>query len=70
MDILAFVLTILGLFLAGRKSMYCWPVWIGSNIIWIAYFIPKSEWAAITTNACLFCMNVYGWYNWKKDLTK
>lgn len=65
MDILAFLLTLLGLVLNSKKYIACWPVWMLSNIAWLIHFLPQgTEQAAVAMNLILLGMNTYGWRSW------
>ena len=47
LDWIGFALTMLGIYLNANKIIYCWPIWLGSNVFWTAHFAPKKELAAI-----------------------
>lgn len=63
---LGLLLTVLGLFLNGRKIIWCFPVWIASNVAWIASGVPVQ---VIVMNLCMFCLNITGWRNWARKST-
>lgn len=67
MSWIAVSLSILGIILNARKNVWCWAVWILSNIFWLAYEIPKGEIPSIILWVVFLVMNSYGWYSWKKD---
>jgi nicotinamide mononucleotide transporter len=68
LDWIAVALSIGGCYLNAKKKLICWPIWFLSGVIWIVYWYPKREWAAITTTVIYCILNVYGYFEWKKDL--
>jgi nicotinamide riboside transporter PnuC len=67
---IASVLTILAIILNGFKNIWCWPIYMVTNILWIVYFIPKLEWAVIVLNLVFFIINILALIKWKKDQQK
>lgn len=63
---IASALSILGLFLNARRHIYCWPVWLASNVLWIAHCVGVREWAAVVTWGLFLVFNAYGLYAWRK----
>lgn len=63
---MALALSLAGIILNAQKIIWCWPVWLASNILWIIHFLPhkKSQWGAITLNLVFFAFNVLGWVLW------
>lgn len=64
-----YVLTITGLLLAGKKSIYCWPVWIASNMFWVIGGVTNSTLDVVTCNLTLLVFNMIGWRGWLKKST-
>lgn len=42
-----------------RRNIGFW-VFIGSNVLWIAWAIPSQAWALVVLQAALFVMNIRG----------
>lgn len=66
-DIIALIFSLAGIYLNAKKIIWCWPVWIGSDVFWIIYFLPKQEWSSIVLWLVFGLMNIYGWLQWKKS---
>lgn len=68
---LATALTLVGLWLNGRQSMSCWPVWILSNWVWIAHWVlvylggGTWELSSVVLNVILLGLNAQGWVAWR-----
>ena len=60
----AVALAVLGLILNAQKILYCWPIFILSNVIFFIYFLQKKEYSLIFLTFVYFCVNIYGWYAW------
>lgn len=67
MDWIAMILSVLGIVLNAKKNMWCWPIWILSNICWLIYFLGKGEYPVIILNVIFGIVNTYGWIQWSKD---
>lgn len=66
MEWVATFLTVLGLWLNGNGRSACWPLWIVSNVIWIATMLPQGQGAIVVVNLCLLVVNVRGWWAWSR----
>jgi nicotinamide riboside transporter PnuC len=67
---LASILSIFGVFLNARKNIWCWYIWIVSNIIWLIYYYDKKDFPAIVLWVAFTGFNVYGLIMWKKEKKK
>jgi nicotinamide mononucleotide transporter len=73
MDLLGWAATatsIIGIGLNARKNIYCWPVWLLSNVLWISHAIILKDAPSIFLWAVFGISNIYGWFQWKKDKNK
>jgi nicotinamide mononucleotide transporter len=61
---LALILSALGIILNARKHIWCWPIWIFSNMLWVIYFGPRGDLAPSALNIGFALANVYGWWCW------
>ncbi len=58
--------SIMGIFLNAWKNIYCWPVWIFSNVFFIYVAIKAKNHPQIVLWIVFSLANVYGWYEWLK----
>lgn len=70
---LALLLSVTGIVLNALKLVHCWPVWLVSNVLWIAHFthapnngVRNEQWAAIILNIVFFAFNLLGWWMWTR----
>ena len=66
MSWLAFIITIIGIYLNAEKSIWCWPLGIVSCILWAIVAIQGGLVALFVLQLVLLGMNVYGWKRWSK----
>jgi hypothetical protein len=72
LDFFAVAATLYGLYLNGRQDLRTWPVWIMSNVLWIAHWVALAydgtpvQWWSIVMNLVLFVLNVQGWILWRR----
>ena len=66
LDWIGVVFNLVGCYLNAKKKMSCWLVWIAGNTVWLIYWFPKSEYAAIILTIVYSVLNVYGYRCWKK----
>lgn len=61
---------ILGIYLAGRKSLWGWAVGVGAQLLWIVYAVMTQQWGFIAS--ALAYASVYGlnWYRWSQERKK
>ena len=64
---IAAALSLAGILLNARKNIWCWPVWILSNLAWITYGVWFSQWAVLVTFTGFLFGNIYGWMMWHGD---
>ncbi|MDR6214957.1 hypothetical protein [Paracidovorax wautersii] len=60
----AFVCSVLAAYLVAseserRRNAGFW-VFLGSNVLWIAWGVPASAWAVVALQVCLAVMNIRG----------
>ena len=65
----SFVLSVTGVYLNAQKKIWCWPIWIISNIGWIAQSFITKDYPSLFLWICFSFLNGYGWYKWKKDIS-
>lgn len=67
---IATALSITGIMANANKKIWCWPVWLVSNIFWITVFIVEFDLPTLITWVVFSVSNIYGWVQWKKDGNK
>jgi len=65
-EIIAFILSILGIILNAKKNDLCWILWIISCFFWIYHFILIKEWILLATWVSFLIADIYGLYQWRK----
>jgi nicotinamide mononucleotide transporter len=71
MEVLAWIATVIsivGIILNAKKIIYCWPVWVVSNILWIIYFASLDMIPSVVLWIVFTIFNIYGWRQWYKDI--
>jgi nicotinamide riboside transporter PnuC len=63
----AIIASFTAIYLNAKKNILCWPIWIVSNILWIAYYIPIAEYSSVLFWVAYLGFNAYGLYSWSKD---
>ena len=64
----ATILSITGILLNANLIIWCWSVWILSNVFWIIWSINKKEWSQLVLWIVFLITNIYGWYQWGINL--
>ena len=57
-----------GIILNARKHIWCWPIWLFSNSLWIYYSILEGDMPSIILWIMFSIANIYGLKAWKKDI--
>jgi nicotinamide mononucleotide transporter len=63
---LATLISVIGIVLNAKKIIYCWPIWLLSNVLWITYFVVLKNYPSIVLWIMFSIFNVYGWLEWNK----
>lgn len=63
---IASTLSIIGIVLNAKKNIWCWPIWLLSNVLWVYHCMQVGDSAALVTWIVFGAFNIYGWYNWRK----
>lgn len=67
-SIIATALSLYGNYLVICKKIIGFPVWIASNILWIAVnFMGIPNYSQIFMFLVYAATSAYGWYKWLKD---
>jgi nicotinamide riboside transporter PnuC len=66
LQILAFLFSIGGTYLAAKKKRICWILLFFGGFFWIALYLISGLYIAIGTQVFYIIMNVFGWIEWGK----
>ena len=67
MDIIAFIIGVLGTVLNIWKVRICFVIWFVSSCIWV-YVGIASELNGLTMRGCVYAiLAVCGWFKWKGE---
>lgn len=58
-------LSILGILFNAKKNIWCWPIWLLSNFLWLIVTIQTQNWPQVILWSTFLVTNIYGWYEWK-----
>lgn len=63
-------LSLTGVVFNAKKSIWCWPIWILSNVCWLYYttFVNRQLPQMILWSVFL-AANIYGFFEWRKNKT-
>ena len=56
--------SLFGTVLNAFMIIWCWPIWIVGNILWIYWAYKKKEWSQFILWIVFEGANVLGWYQW------
>lgn len=57
----------LGLIFNAHKSMWCWPIWLGSNVFLVTYSIVLTLWPILILNGFLYVLTYTDGGNGKRQ---
>jgi nicotinamide mononucleotide transporter len=61
---------IIGTFVQAKKFIENWIIWIISDLLCTGIYVYKGLYAFTGLYFCFAVLAVYGYYSWKKDLSK
>ena len=66
---IAFALSVIGILLNAKKIIWCWPIWLVSNVLWIIHIWtqPAPDYSALCLWVVFLMSNIYGWFQWGRD---
>lgn len=64
---LATSILLLGYWANARKKIYSWIVWMIGNTLMLIYAFLISSSSVMFLSIVLIGMNIYGYYNWKRQ---
>jgi nicotinamide riboside transporter PnuC len=63
----AVALSILANWLTAMKIVWCWPVWMTTNVLFAALFYDAELWGLFTTQFAFFALSIVGWLAWVRE---
>lgn len=63
---IATALSFAGIILNGKKNIWCWPVWLLSNVFWVTLGFKYHDGSMVACQVGFVALNVYGWRAWLK----
>ncbi|OTG79652.1 hypothetical protein B9T33_10945 [Acinetobacter sp. ANC 5054] len=66
LEIAAFILNVLGVWLTSKQYRICWLVNIVAVILYMILFYQVHLFADAALQAVFVIMQIYGWYSWSK----
>lgn len=71
MEWIAVILSLIGMILNAKKNIWCWPIWILSDCVWLYCVAIKTyQPQQIILWIAFLISNIYGWYWWRKLKSK
>lgn len=64
---LATSILLLGYWANAQKKLYSWIVWMIGNTLMLIYAFLISSSSVMFLSIVLIGMNIYGYYNWKRQ---
>lgn len=64
---LATALSLGGLYIAGRKIIWCWPMWIVGSSIFLVQAFVRQDWPQVALFGGYQVLNVLGWIKWRRN---
>jgi len=65
-DYIGTIFAILGIILNAQKIIWCWPMWLLSNVFFAIHFIPKKEWVFLFLIFVYTILDAWAWVMWLK----
>ncbi|MCC6425679.1 MAG: nicotinamide mononucleotide transporter [Phycisphaerales bacterium] len=62
---IATIATFLGVYLTGSNTLWCWPVYLLSNVLWIVYGLTEQQMPLIAMHSMLMVLNIAAWNKWR-----
>ena len=58
---------LVGLYLAGRRSLYGWAVGVGAQLLWLAYAVASRQWGFIVSSLAYAAVYARNFLRWRAD---
>ena len=63
---IATAMSVAGVLLNAKKNIWCWPVWLASNVLWIYISVVTNNLPQVVLWVIFAASNCYGYFQWKK----
>ena len=63
----AVALSIFANWLTAMQVIWCWPVWMSTNVLFAALFFEHELWGLFTMQFLFFALSVIGWREWQRE---
>ena len=67
LEFAAVALSILANWLTARKVIWCWPVWMATNVLFAVLFFHEALWGLFTMQFVFFALSIVGLAMWVRD---
>jgi nicotinamide mononucleotide transporter len=64
LEIAGTVTTVLGIWLTTRRTLYCWPVVLAADIIYLIVFYRAQLFSDALLQVFFLAFTLYGWWHW------
>ena len=64
------VLAVAGVVMNNRRVIWCFPIWLVSNILSAGLHAHAGLWAMVARDGAFFVLAIHGWYLWAKTHKK
>jgi nicotinamide mononucleotide transporter len=60
--------TILGIWLTTRRSLWCWPITLAADVLYLVVFYQARLYSDTLLQAFFVAFTIYGWWNWARGV--
>jgi nicotinamide mononucleotide transporter len=68
MEIAGVVTTVVGIWLTTRRTLWCWPVILVSDVIYLVVFFRAQLFSDALLQIFFLAFTLYGWYHWARGV--
>jgi nicotinamide mononucleotide transporter len=60
--------TLLGIWLTTRRSLWCWPITLAADVLYLIVFYRAALLSDALLQAFFVVFTLYGWWNWQQGV--
>ncbi len=60
--------TLLGIWLTTRRSLWCWPITLIADLLYLVVFYQAKLYSDTLLQACFVVFTLYGWWHWHRGV--
>jgi nicotinamide mononucleotide transporter len=60
--------TILGIWLTTRRSLWCWPITLAADVLYLVVFYQARLYSDTLLQVFFVAFTIYGWWNWARGV--